>query len=234
MGVLHLEPAHIILHQHRDTAKVGVRADPSYLFVVELVDVDAGVLYQQLVACCAVQLYDTSGNAAAGAGYPARCETFLGSPLRDAARAKGREGASAQLRGKPLPVIISEARSLVSDKPTYPEEVEACLLEPREHTVGKPDVGHREVFFTSNLEALLHVWGFGADLREFLFVVDVLYNFLLAGRRVAYSTRLLSSACLSFTPSLTSVVGPRGRVRGQHLGFHRQSEESLRLEGGYP
>ena len=111
VGVLHLEPTHIVLHEHRDAAKIGVCADPRDLVVVELVDVHAVTIISKdysVEGCSA----STWGSVVGGADCRARCGTSLGSLLRGATQAKGRGGASAQLHGKPYVFSMSEAWSL--------------------------------------------------------------------------------------------------------------------------
>ena len=128
-------------------------------------------------------------------------------------------------------LCVLNERSVVAcrNEPTYPKEVKARLLKTWEYAIGEPYVGHRSVLFSSDLKALFHIRSLGSDLRELLFIIYVLYNFLLTGRGVAYSVSVFSNTCFSAAHSQTSVMSPRRRVRGLHLGFHGQGEESLRL-----
>ena len=127
---------------------------------------------------------------------------------------------------------VPHERSVVAcrNEHTHPKEVKARILETWEYAIGEPDVGHRSVLFPSNLKALFHIRSLGSDLRELLFVIDVLNNLFLTRRGVAYRVPLLGGTCLRSAHLQTSVMSPRRRVRGLHLCFHRQGEEPLRLE----
>ena len=112
---------------------------------------------------------------------------------------------------------------------SHPKEGQTRFVEPREDTLGKPNVWHKLVILTATVEGLLHAWWRDGSIVP---RIRELYHFFLARVGISWweTTDVKVSKILTvFDNVLTSVVRSRIRVRCKHLGFVRKGEKAFHL-----